>query len=227
MLNLSSETEYAIRIAISVVIYLGLFTAVSCSSPELKSNAQIVKTPVVQVSNTPEVKDESEQAARKLTELYDNKNCKEFFNVFPNTFQKFNHLYGYDDEEGERMLFAKSKDHISYFFSCSEVSDLEKLDKAIKIGINGKWEADAVWMFQESSFKLIKDHPNEAKEILDKLSDEKAASFWYFLFDGPHPSDKENKNRVDLLSNVLGKNSKQSKLLLEQYKKLLVDWSEH
>lgn len=229
MLNLSSETEYAIRRVSNLVLFVGLFMAVSCniSELELKSNAQVTKTPIVQVSNTLEIKDGSEQTAIRLIELYDNKNCKEFFNAFPNTFQDFNQLYGYDDKTGERRLYSKYEEHITYFFNCSEVSDREKLNKAIRIGIDGKWEADASSMLQDAAFKLIKDQPNEAKEILDSLPDKKAASFWYFLFDGPHPSDKEIVKKVDSLSSLLGKNSKQSKLLSEQYKKLVVDWSEH
>jgi hypothetical protein len=202
---------------------------VSCTSSELelKSNAQVVKTPNVQVSKTPEIKDSLEQEAIKLTELYDNKNCKEFFNVFPNTFQKFDQLYRYDKKDVQ-TLFSKYPEHIPYFFDCSEVSDREKLDKVIGIGIDGKYnDAVPIGLFQDSTFDLIKDNPNEAKEILDNFPNEKAASFWYFLFDRPHPNDKENRKRVDLLSNVLGKNSKQSKLLSEQYKKLLVDWSNH
>ncbi len=229
MLNLLSETEYATRITIRIVVYLGITMAVSCHSSELelRSNAQVAKTPIVQVSNTAEIKDSSEQTAIRLTELYDNKNCKEFFNAFPNTFQDFNQLFGYDDKTGERRLYSKYEEHLAYFFNCSEVSDREKLNKAIRIGIDGKWEADASSMLQDETFKLIKDQPNEAKEILDSLPDKKAASFWYFLCDGPHPNDKEIVKKVDSLSSLLGKNSKQSKLLSEQYKKLVVDWSEH
>jgi hypothetical protein len=230
MLNLSSETEYASKMAISVVVYLGLFMAVSCNSSELelKSNAQVVQTPIVQVNTTPKVKDELEQVAKRLTELHDNKNCKEFFNAFPNTFEEFDRLYGFDDEKGGRILYSKFPEHFSYFFDCPDVSAQEKLIKVIKIGVDGRWnDAVPIGVFEESAFDLIIDNPSKAREILDSLPDEKAASFWYFLFDRPHPTDKENKKRVDSLSSLLGKNSKQSKLLSEQYKKLVVDWSEH
>ncbi len=187
--------------------------------------------PTAEISAPPDktsnVQDGLEQKAIKLTELYDNKNCREFFNIFPNTFHEFNQLYGFDDENGEHILYSKGNEHITYLFDCSEVSDLEKLNKAIEVGINGKWEADIVWMFRESSFKLVKDYLNDAKEILDTLPNEKAASFWLFLVDGPHPEDKTVVKRVDLLSNLLGKNSKQSKLLLEQYEKVKISWKDH
>jgi hypothetical protein len=214
MLSLSSKIKL-IKMIISVVVCLGLFGAMSCNSHELELNNK------VQVITTPQAKEgSSEQATQKLAELYDNKNCKEFFNAFPNTFQDLNRLYGYDDEKGERSLYSKYEEHISYFFNCSEVPNREKINKVIRIGIDGKWDADAISMFQESSFKLVKDHPNEAKGALDSLPGDKSSSFWFFLFDGPHPNDKENVKKVDLLTNLLGKKSKQSRLLLEQFQKL-------
>lgn len=157
----------------------------------------------------------------KLTELYDNRNCKEFFNTFPNTFEEFDGLYGFDDEKGERLLYSKYPKHFPFFFGCSEVSDQEKLKKVIKIGIGGKYnDGVPIDMFHGPTFDLIKSHPKKAKEILDNLPDEKSASFWYFLFDSPHPNDKQNVRNFELLQFTLGKNSKQSKLLSEQFQKV-------
>lgn len=214
--------KYVNKIAFYIVFYLSLFTMISCNETklEIKSNSQVVKTPVVKPTNNSGVKDSLEQMAIRLTELYDNKNCKEFFNAFPNNFQEFNQLYGYEDEKGERILYSKYSEHISYFFNCSEKSKREKLTKSIEIGIDGKWEADAIGAFQDSTFDLVKDNINEAKELLDNLPNEKASSFWYFLLDGAHPTDKEKIKRVDLLNKLLDKESNQSKLLTEQFQKL-------
>lgn len=219
MLNLSPEFKYTLKIVSNVVLFSFLFLTVSCNVPKLetKSNAQTVNTPAIQNS--------IEKKAQKLKELYENKDCKEFFKEFPNTFQEFNQLYGFVDDEGERILYSKYEEHIPYLYNCSQISDIEKLKRSVKIGINGKWEADATSMLQNSTFNLVKNHPNESKEMLDKLSDEKASSFWYFLFDGPHPNNE--KEDVDLLVNLLGKDSKQSKLLLQQFQKLKVDWENH
>lgn len=205
---------------LNFAVFLGLLLTVSCSNPEFELNSK------AQVSNTPIVQDELRQTATKLTELHTAKNCKQFVNAFPNNFQEFSKLYGYDDEKGARILYS-NPDHITYFFDCSEVSAIEKLEKSIKIGINGKWDADLIGMFQDSTFNLIKEYPNETKEILNNLPEAKAASFWYFLFDSPHPKDKEIVKRFDLMINLLSKNSKQSKLLSEQYQKVKVDWEEH
>jgi len=198
---------------LNFALFLGLFFAVSCGNSEfeLKSNAQI--------SNTPVIQEDLKQTATRLTELHNAKNCKEFVNAFPNSFKEFNQLYGYDDEKGARLLYSKPE-HIDYFFDCSEVSDREKLKKSVEIGINGKWDADLIGEFQDRTFSLVKAHPNEAKEILNNLPDEKAASFWYFLFDSPHPNDKQNVRNFELMQFALGKDTKQVKLLAEQFQKL-------
>jgi hypothetical protein len=194
-------------------IFFGLLLIVSCNNSEIELKTK------AQNQNTPAVQDKLKQKAAILTELHDEKNCKEFINAFPNNFPEFNLLYGYDDEKGARLLYSKPE-HITYFFDCSEVSALEKLKKSIEVGIDGKWDADLIAMFQDGSFNLVKEHTDEAKEILNNLPDEKAASFWYFLFDSPHPNDKQNVRNFELMQITLGKDSKQSRLLAEQFQKL-------
>lgn len=214
------KLNFSIITVISLSLCLGLFVAVSCNGPEFEStsNAQVADTKVLQNS--------LEQTATKLAELYNNKNCMEFVNTFPNNFEEFNQLYGYDDKVGPRILYSKPE-HVTYFFECSEVPVVEKLKKSIEIGINGKWDADLIGIFQDKTFNLVKSHSTEAKEILNKLPNEKAASFLYFLLDNPHPNDKEIVKKVDLLNNLLGKSSKLSRLLSEQYQKVQIDWKEH
>ena len=222
MLNLSLETEYVIKKHMKILLYMFLLLNISCknSEVEIKAKAQTNSISIVQENNSPQIKDSIIQEAEKLVSLFENNNCKEFYNVFPNTFQKLNQLYGYEDGKGGHILFSKYPEHFEFFFNCSEVTFNEKLKKAIEIGIDGKWEADTIGTFQDSTYELVKEHPNELSQLLNKLSDDKASSFWFFLLDGAHPTDKEKVKRVELLNNLLGENSKQSRLMLEQFKKL-------
>ena len=220
MMILQPRIKSFVTLGHNFLLFAFLFFAVSCGSSniEQKSDAQVTNTPVVQ--------NELENKAASLSKFYDDKNCIEFITAFPDTFQDFYKLYGFDDEEGEHILYSKTE-HIVYFFDCPDVSNRERLEKVIKIGIDGKWDADATAMFQASAFDLVKHSSNETKEILNNLPDEKSASFWYFLIDGPHPNDKEIVKRVKILNNLLDENSKQSKLLSEQYEKLKTDWKNH
>ncbi len=200
------------------VLFLCLNFSCNKAQVETDSNVSIVKSPDIQNNR---LKDK----AAKLNEFYDKKNCKEFVNAFPNNFQEFNELYGYEDGKGGNILYSKTE-HINYLFTCSEVVDDEKLNKIIEVGIDGKWDADNIGEFQNSTYALVKKYPEETKKIMDNLSDKKSASFWYFLFDGPHPSDKENVSKFESLSKLLGEKSTQSKLLSEQFQKLLKEEKE-
>ena len=194
--------------------------SVSCNKAQVETNnnVSVVESPEIQIN-------ELSDKVAKLSEFYDKKNCKDFVNAFPNNFQEFNNIYGYEDGKGGNILYSKTE-HIDYFFNCSEVVDSEKLSKVIKVGIDGKWDADNIETFQNSSYAIVKKYADETKQLLDNLSDEKAASFWYFLFDGPHPSHPINVNNFKSVSKLLGEKSKQSKLLSEQFQKLLKEEKE-
>lgn len=194
--------------------------AASCSSADIAQKSDSL------AANTPVAQSELEIKAANLSKLYDDKNCREFIDAFPGNFRDFYALYGFDEEKGAHILYSKTE-HITYFFDCSDVAGNEKLKKAIDIGIGGKWDADATAMFQASSFDLVKKFPNETAAKLDNLPDEKAASFWYFLFDGPHPTDTEKVKKFESLKDSLGKDSKQEQLLEQQYEKLKTDWKNH
>jgi hypothetical protein len=190
-----------------------LFAAVACNDVEFghRSNAQALETPA----------DPQQSTAEKLIHFYDQKNCTEFVKAFPDTFQKFDQVYGYDDSKGPSILYSRYEDHLPYFFHCSAHFDITFLDKVIGIGVNGKWDADAPGLFQDLAYDLILEHPSQAKEILDNLDNNSDASFWFFLCDGPHPSDKENVRKIQLLAKSLDVQSKQSRLLTEEFRKSL------
>ena len=220
MISLLSQIKCLLRFKHLCFLFICLSVSVSCGNlpGDQNGNALTVKTPVVQ--------NDLEKRAARLIELYDNKNCKEFINSFPVNFQEFYQLYGFDGKKGAHPLYSKTE-HITYFFDCPEVSEREKLEKIIKIGIDGKWDADNIGLFQGSALKLVKAKPNETIEILNNLSDEKAASFWYFLVDSAHPNDRENVQKIESLINLIGKDGKQGKLLSEQYQKIQADRKDH
>jgi hypothetical protein len=178
----------------------------SCKNPKETSSEKIIPTEV---------------SGKKEIVLNNTDDCINLVNNFPSNFEEFNHIYGYDDIKGEGDLYSKYEEHINDFFSCSEVSNYTKLRKAINVGINGKWDADAVGLFQHKLVDLIKSNPREALKGLDNVTKEEASSFWHFLFDGPHPEDKKNKEDVNTLMELFGKDNPQTLLLKQEYEKLL------
>lgn len=226
-MNLLSDTEGRVSPVIRGLTALLLLLAGSGGNPALPLDARVQPAQSLPVQtgnpNKAGAQGRSEKLARRLAELYDQQNCRAFFAAFPDTFAEFDQLYGFDEQQGERLLYAKSYSHVTYLFDCAAVSDRAKLNKAISLGLQGRWEADAAALVQAAAYKLVSRYTRATQEILAKLPDYQAASFWYFLFDGPHPADAENVIMVNHLLNRLGSRSKQAKLLRDQYKKLLAN----
>lgn len=229
MLSLLSEIASKGKNTAYAFLCASLFAAVSCGSRalEINNNAQHIEVSTKKASRVLQTNDDLDERAARLKGLYNSRNCKEFFVAFPSNFEDFDQLYGFDDEKGKRVLYSQYEEHIRFFFDCPGLSSLEKLRKSIEIGIDGRWEADASTLVQEATFNLIRENPRKTDEILEGLPEERAASFWHFILDGPHPNDKEILKKVNTLRKILGKNGKQSRLVLEQHKRLLAEWREH
>jgi hypothetical protein len=72
------------------------------------------------------------------------------------------------------------------------------LDKMISIGIGGKYgSSDSVFfVLMDYIENTIKQNPEDLillSSILEKHTDKDILAFWYFIFDGPHPDSRPNK----------------------------------
>jgi hypothetical protein len=133
---------------------------------------------------------------KKLEEAFislkksDNKETQvNYFRLFPNDFQSFERTFGYTNEKAA-PLYNNSYDYITKFYALDMVSKKEKLQKAINIGINGKWDADAVNHFQHYLKPLILSNVDITYQILKEKDAKDVESFFFFLFSGIHPQYK-------------------------------------
>ncbi|MFD2246528.1 hypothetical protein [Pontibacter ruber] len=109
-----------------------------------------------------------------------------YFNLFPSDFGTFKRTFDYvGDKPGP--LYEKSPDYISRFYALDKISKKEILKKAINIGINGEWEADAVSQLQHNLEPLVLENVDLTYQILKVRQPKEIESFFYFLFSGPHP----------------------------------------
>lgn len=135
------------------------------------------------------------EKAKVLRNLYskaeiDNQYQKQFFEAFPASFSLFCQLYGYDEKGKLNILYEESLPHIRLFCGLDDIVDKEKYyKKLISLGINGHWQADAVNYLQHWTLKKVKENLPLTIATLENYSDEEIKSFWYFLFDGHHPSE--------------------------------------
>lgn len=176
--------RYIIPFSIALIIF-----AVS-----LKANHTTTSTVFPQY--LPETKVDTTSLAAKLswyygkaTEFKGNTRYKLLFlYLFPKSYKEFISLYGYSDEIGEMPLYAKYEEHINFFCETSTLNKQKFATKIVAICINGQWDADAVNFLQECALNFTNANSEVIAKELNSYKNEEIKSFWYFLFDGPHPA---------------------------------------
>ena len=66
-------------------------------------------------------------------------------------------------------------------------------EKLLSLGVDGFWDADDVAFLSMHISVLLYEDLHLSAEVLEKKSDDEIASFWYFLYDGPHPGHGYNR----------------------------------
>lgn len=112
-----------------------------------------------------------------------------YFKAFPSTFEKFNQLFGYK-ETGTNVefgpLYKVYSSFIQAFFDLPDIGVNSFLEKVISISIGGKWQADAVNMFQHNMREVVLQYHDLAVPILLKRSDKEIEAFYFFFFHSIH-----------------------------------------
>lgn len=146
--------------------------------------------------------------------------CEDFINLFPSDFKSFIASYGFDVDTGPKKLYSQYENDIHYFFECPLKYDSIRINKTINICINGRWEADAVGLFQIMTIKSIKQNKLRYTYYLNKLDEIKCLSFWNFIFDGSPPNDVGIVKIYDELDSIIKYDKRQSSYLFYSFNKM-------
>ncbi|WP_375334373.1 hypothetical protein [Flagellimonas sp. C4] len=152
-----------------------------------------------------------------------------FFKWFPDSFERFNSLYGYDNVLGEKPLYKEGINHILDYSKLRKyVSDIDYYNKLINISIGGHWEADNISMLQEVLSNNFQSESALFLELLQKKSKPEIESFWLFFFDGPHPDDPKTTHIYnEVLNSLESLNKGMVPVVKRAYAKVKKDWKEH
>ncbi len=164
------------------------------------------------------------EKATKLKQLYvkatssvRNSYRLEFFSEFPNSFSELNKLYGYTNDKAGPLYEFSNKHIYELFNNLKDIPDTLYYNKIIRIAIGGHWDADGIDAFQDGLRTHVLNNLDLTLEILEKYSDRNIESFWFFYFDGPHPSSQID----DRLQTLKDKDSKIYKLMISAHKKVM------
>jgi len=125
---------------------------------------------------------------KQLETAFSEKDYGTFFATFPNSFSELEAIYGY--AEVAMPLYHVANEHIDFLFDERKDIDMRLfVEKICTVGINGKWEADAVNYFQNHVSVLLHLPPmtRHVVEFLNTKTKSEIESFWRFVMDDPVP----------------------------------------
>lgn len=137
-----------------------------------------------------------------------------FFHFFPNTFEEFDSIFGYRENQ-IGPLYDKYQQYIYLFFeSQNYINESVYYNKLIKIAKDGIWDADANNLFQLCIVNLVIEDSTNSQissflETLSTFSEIDISNFWRFYFD-------------DLYPDCYGEKYKKTVSALQGYERLLL-----
>ena len=119
-----------------------------------------------------------QKCADSLTAAYDAKDYDAYVAAFPDKYEDFVKVYGYDHKNGEKMaLYDCSYEHIGFLFSGERVVEQKVLDKLLSLSYGFIWDADAVNYVITRTEQILLDYPQRMTEYFAGKTDDEVISF--------------------------------------------------
>ena len=144
-----------------------------------------------------------------------NASDEKFIADFPKSYTAFVATYGWNEEkDAPSPLYDESEAHIARFFQIIEKNP-KYSSKIYDIAQDGRWQADAVNIFQTKALAYIKNHKGDFCTYLEKVRDAKKIKFiYYFLMDKPTATP----NLIELSEKCSEENRKLLETAVKEYK---------
>lgn len=149
-------------------------------------------------------------------------NQNTFFELFPNSFKSFTNAFGFKNRN-ESLIYKNQYKYIETFFKLDSVQKDRQINKWINISINGKWDADAVSLFQNILRLRILQKNKLTYQLLKKRTDKEIISFFFFFFNEIHPP----KDWIPKKFKVFEKKDNNFYQLIEKGRKKAIEKSGH
>lgn len=189
------------------LVIISLFFFTSCVKKNHELNSANVKEDNLQI-------DEKSSKVEELKEACDNNDYQTFIKLFPDSYNELVNYYGFDEEKGAKPLYDVYEQHINYLFK-NNTGDTYFFAKVYNISKNGKWDADAVGLFQTNLTNYIIKSPKKIIEYIADKNDSELKGFWFFIFDGSSKNDIQNKQKFDTIYKIIYSLDQRQALILK------------
>ena len=112
-----------------------------------------------------------------------------FLKNFPKDYPQFVSYFGWNETlDTPYPLYEESTEYIDKFFQIiTKENNIESLNHIINIGIEGKYQADAVNYFKMKTEEIFTKNPDIICELLKNRKNNDIDSYWHFYLDSPQP----------------------------------------
>lgn len=119
-----------------------------------------------------------QKCADSLNAAYDAKDYDAYVDAFPDKYEDFVKVYGYDHKNGVKtILYDCSYEHIDFLFSSERVVEQKVLDKLLSLSYGYIWDADAVKYVIMGVKRILFDYPQRMTEYFAGKTDDEVISF--------------------------------------------------
>lgn len=123
------------------------------------------------------VKGDLDEIAQRLVDSYEKQDYEAFMEAFPDDYDTFYELYGFDSKNGGKPLYYIGMEHVFFFFKEEDVIAHRYLGKLLSLSEGFIWDADAPNFFTDGCNKILHAFPDEITEFLNEKTDEEVVSF--------------------------------------------------
>lgn len=149
--------------------------------------------------------------------------ANKFINLFPNSFNEVNRLFGYPDSS---ILYNDNYKYNNMLSQIdNQVDSVYYLSKLINIGIDGVYGSSEMSLYIQNTiqYEVLK-RPLLAADILSNFSDDEIINFFYFFFIGIHPRWEKIPDELLVIRNYF---PKVNSLMNIGFKKAIKDCGHH
>ena len=127
---------------------------------------------------------------------------KLYFRTFPDDFEMFHQIFGYQrNSEGNVLMYPSVNHTLSGFLPKLKavIAAEEYYEKMLGVGVGGFWEADEVNHLRHHLKEIVTENIKLSVEVLRKKDAKEITSLWYFIYDGPHPGHRLKRKHFEEL----------------------------
>ncbi len=118
-----------------------------------------------------------QKCAEALQKAYEEKDYDAYVDAFPDKYEDFVNIYGYDHKNKQiNILYDCYDEHLDFLFNNKKILEDKVLDKLLSLSYNFVWNSTGAGFINETE-KILLEYPKRMIEYFSTKTDEEVISF--------------------------------------------------